>query len=163
MSDNQLCPCGSKELYQNCCYPLHNQARHASSPEELMRSRYSAFVKKQFDYIISTQDEGFHPGVTAEQLATPPLPNWLALNVIDSTQNAHSGTVTFKAWYSLSNQLDAIFEKSNFILKDGQWFYTDGEHFNVTLPNRNDPCFCNSGLKFKKCCSRTIEANRSCS
>ncbi|RLV60608.1 hypothetical protein D5018_05770 [Parashewanella curva] len=160
MSDTPLCPCGFQEPYQDCCYALHNQTRYANSPEELMRSRYSAFVKRNFEYIIATQDEAFHPGITAEQLATPPLPYWLALNVIESTQNAHSGTVTFKAWYCLSNQLDAIFEKSNFILKDGRWFYTDGEHFKVTLPTRNDTCFCGSGLKFKKCCSKVVESFR---
>jgi hypothetical protein len=27
----------------------------------------------------------------------------------------------------------------------------------VSLPGRNDPCPCGAGVKFKKCCLRTVE------
>ncbi len=48
------CPCGSGSTYENCCQPLINGARQAETAEQLMRSRYSAYVKVETDYILET-------------------------------------------------------------------------------------------------------------
>lgn len=149
---NGQCPCGTQSSYSDCCQPLHLKKSAASSVEQLMRSRYCAFVQHEFQYLLDTHAPEFRDGLTVEQLSQPPLPQWIALDVITSSQRQQSGTVTFKAWFHLDKKLDAIYEKSNFILRQGLWFYTDGEHLNIQLPSRNDACICSSGKKFKKCC-----------
>ncbi len=152
MTISELCPCGSNKNYQHCCYRFHSKELFASTPEELMRSRYSAFVLKEFQYLMDTHADEYTDSRSIEELSKPPLPNWLALDVIDSTQKQNTGTVTFIAWYKLEGKLDAIHEKSNFVKTKDHWFYTDGEHLTVRIPKRNDLCVCHSGKKFKKCC-----------
>ena len=51
-----LCPCGSENKYENCCQPIHNELVIAQFPAELMRARYSAFVKKNIHFLVSSLD-----------------------------------------------------------------------------------------------------------
>ncbi|MBM7070700.1 YchJ family protein [Shewanella sp. 202IG2-18] len=152
MTKPTLCPCGSANKYQNCCQPLHLKKAVAQTPEQLMRSRYTAFVLKEFQYLMDTHAEDFWQARSVEELSKPPHPEWIGLNVINSSESQNTGTVTFIAWYKADGQLDAIHEQSNFQKIDGLWYYTDGEHLKVPSPKRNDSCICNSGKKFKKCC-----------
>jgi SEC-C motif domain protein len=46
-----LCPCGSQKQYSECCGPVIKGERKASTAEELMRSRYSAYVMHEIDHI----------------------------------------------------------------------------------------------------------------
>lgn len=148
----KLCPCCSSLPYAQCCEPLHMQQQQANSPLALMRSRYSAFVLALFDYLIDTHDANHRHDLTAADLAKPPHPHWLGLDIISHSSQGEKGQVTFKAWYRLDGQIDAIFECSDFILRDGRWYYTQGQQFDTALPGRNDPCICHSGKKFKQCC-----------
>ena len=43
--DRRAVPVGSGSAYETCCGPLHVGARQAETPEELMRSRYSAYAR----------------------------------------------------------------------------------------------------------------------
>ena len=58
-----LCPCGSALEYSSCCQPYLAGAQLAPDPSQLMRSRYSAFVMKDADYLIKT----WHPSCQAQQ------------------------------------------------------------------------------------------------
>ena len=49
-----LCPCQSGRGYTECCAPFHASEATASTAEELMRSRYSAYVLQEIDYILDT-------------------------------------------------------------------------------------------------------------
>ncbi|WP_299495979.1 YchJ family protein [uncultured Shewanella sp.] len=149
---SSLCPCGSMQPYGQCCYLSHQDHTQASSPEKLMRSRYSAFAIKKFDYIIATQHPDYQNGLTVEQLANDPQPQWLGLEVLNSEQRSKEGIVIFKAWFKQNKQLDVIYERSNFILQNKLWYYTDGEQQQCALPKRNQSCICHSGKKFKQCC-----------
>jgi SEC-C motif-containing protein len=43
-------------------------------------------------------------------------------------------------------------EKSRFVRKDGRWVYVDGEpQVSRAKVERNAPCPCGSGKKFKQC------------
>ena len=49
--------------------------------------------------------------------------------------------------------------KHAMVKEHGQWKYIDGELFEaepvpLKMPGRNEPCFCGSGKKFKKCCGK---------
>ena len=55
-SDQQPCPCGGGS-YGRCCAPMHRGERQAPTAEQLMRSRYSAFVRGEVDYLLATHSE----------------------------------------------------------------------------------------------------------
>lgn len=170
----QSCPCGSSKRYQDCCNPLHIHVDSgqvvARTPEQLMRSRYCAFVLKNFDYILKTHHPEYLNGLTLASLNTGPHPHWLGLEVLSSSEiPAHNsqaanqaiaeprhGTVTFKAWYKLEGEIDAIYECSEFIYQTGRWYYSQGQQMTAKLPGRNDPCVCHSGKKFKQCCLKSL-------
>ena len=48
-----ICPCGSGNLLDACCGHYH-AGTVAPSAETLMRSRYSAYVLGQVDYLVAT-------------------------------------------------------------------------------------------------------------
>jgi len=154
-----LCPCGNTKddtplTYAHCCEPFHRGLALPSTPEALMRSRYSAFVLKEYEYLIATHHSDYLDGITAQSLAQGGEPNWLSLNILSAKSSGHSGEVCFQAWYRDEAEIDAIHECSQFKSVDGRWFYTQGEQKVAVLPKRNEPCVCNSGKKFKQCCMR---------
>lgn len=166
----EKCPCGSQQTYTVCCQPLHlavqikqpvsdrvDTSIIAQTPEQLMRSRYSAFVMKNFNYILCTHHQAYLNGLNLAQLSAGPHPQWLGLDVIEaspvSTRDTQ-GFVTFKAWYVLDGELDAIYERSEFLRENGQWYYTRGQQMTAKMPGRNDACICHSGKKFKQCCAK---------
>lgn len=159
MISSKLCPCGSQQDYSKCCQPYHLGISLAPTAESLMRSRYCAFVKQEFAYLIATHHSDHLQGLTLTLLQQASQPHWLGLSVLASSQNADNtqGSVTFKAWYKEEAAIDAIYENSEFIFEDRQWFYTKGEQFSTKLPERNAPCICHSGKKFKQCCLKLVK------
>ncbi len=110
--------------------------------EELMRSRYDAFVREDWEYLAKTS---IHQ--TFEELSSTMPISWLKLDVI----NAHDNIVEFKAYYREDGIIHLLHEKSKFILQDEVWKYLDGELLNTKI-QRNESCPCGSGKKFKRCC-----------
>ncbi len=51
-----LCPCGSLQKYSDCCEPIIKQVVKASSPEALMRSRYTAYAKHEISWLKQSLD-----------------------------------------------------------------------------------------------------------
>jgi len=49
-----LCPCQSSLSYEDCCGRFHSGNMFPETSEQLMRSRYSAFVLKKIPYIVQT-------------------------------------------------------------------------------------------------------------
>jgi len=113
------------------------------TPKELMISRYEAFVKKDWDYLARTSTSQ-----SKEELAMMPELEWLKLDVLD----AYDAVVEFKAYYREHGKIGVLHEKSHFIQENGTWKYKDGELFNTKI-ERNEPCPCGSGKKYKKCCA----------
>ena len=143
-----LCPCQSGNSYSECCQPLHAGAP-ASSPEALMRSRFSAFALGNADYV----KKSWHRSTRPATLSLDEGERWVGLSVIDATQNGDQGSVHFKAISRDSEGFSVLEETSRFVQENGHWFYVDGIPQVFPLkPGRNDPCPCGSGNKFKKCC-----------
>ena len=113
------------------------------TPEKLMRSRYEAFVQRDWNYLEKTS-----LNQKVEELQDAPPLEWLKLDVL----NAHDNTVEFKAYYKLQDTIEVLHEKSTFIQVDGEWKYKDGVLFPTKI-QRNEICPCGSGKKFKKCCT----------
>ena len=115
-----------------------------------MRSRYSAYVTANIDYLIQTTAAASQDESDAEAMKKwAEQANWIRLEII----NASEHQVEFKAFYILGNKLEAVHETSDFIKEESNWVYLDGDaHMHVYDIGRNDLCPCESGQKFKKCC-----------
>jgi SEC-C motif-containing protein len=148
------CPCGSKIEYEACCGALHSGERAAQSPLELMKSRYSAYVKGNGRYLVDTTvAENRYEADVALIEEHAAHTEWLGLEIIDSAEHGESGMVEFKAFYRESGKIAVLHEKSRFVKIDGKWLYADGTLFETKI-GRNDPCPCGSGKKYKKCCAQ---------
>lgn len=121
------CPCGNPAGYSACCGPLH-AGTAATTAEQLMRSRYSAYVLKREDYLLASWHPDTRPA-TLRLAAQRPPPTWLGLDV---RSQQHVGddhaTVEFVARYRLGGgRAQRQHETSRFVQVDGRWFYLDGE------------------------------------
>tara|TARA_A100001391_G_C5082106_1_gene280207 strand:- start:141 stop:617 length:477 start_codon:yes stop_codon:yes gene_type:complete len=146
---SDACPCGADLPYENCCAPLH-RGEPAATPEALMRSRYSAFVRNDTTYVA----ESWHPDTRPTGLMLDDGDHWLELKVLDSDADGDRGRVHFRALRRNGKGFSVLEENSRFLREGGHWFYLDGDSKVSNLkPGRNDPCPCGSGKKFKKCCA----------
>jgi len=46
-----ICPCNASRSYSECCGLIHKSIFNAKTAEQLMRSRYSAFVLDNMNYL----------------------------------------------------------------------------------------------------------------
>lgn len=102
MVKENLCPCCSGETYERCCARFHRGERPEKA-EQLMRSRYSAYVLNLPDYIVETT----HPA--SEQYSENHFDwkrsishfskstNFNQLEVLDVKERGVMATVTFTA------------------------------------------------------------------
>lgn len=125
MSDT--CPCGSGRTYAGCCGPLHGGTAHAATAEALMRSRYSAFVRADADYLLAS----WHPDTRPAHidLDDAARTRWLGLEVKghDVVDDDHA-TVEFVArWKVGGAPAVRLHETSRFVREGGRWYYVDGD------------------------------------
>ncbi|KTD07039.1 YchJ family protein [Legionella jamestowniensis] len=154
------CPCGSTKDYLLCCGRYINGAATPTTPEALMRSRYTAYSQANIDYIQKTMLGGPLAGfdaVDAKNWAA--RITWLGLKIIKAYQdesNPNKGYVEFIARFRENNQPQVLHELSQFESVNGLWFYTAGlKPEKLTLKSkvsRNTLCPCGSQKKFKNCC-----------
>ena len=154
-----LCPCGSQKTYELCCELFIEKKQIPQTPEQLMRSRYTAYSLAKIDYIKSTMRGkpliGFNES-EAKKWASEVT--WTGLKIIQSyVETPKKGFVEFLATFMEDKQLDTIHELSEFHQENNVWFYVDGQNKQAPLKNkkqkimRNSPCPCGSGKKFKNC------------
>ena len=117
------CPCGGAS-YSSCC-GTHHTGVPAPDAISLMRSRYSAFVLKLEDYLLST----WHPDTRPASLdLSADHTKWLGLEVKKHvSESADHATVEFVARYKIAGRAHRLHEVSRFVKEAGQWFYVDGE------------------------------------
>jgi len=122
-----------------------------------MRSRYSAYVLDEFEYLA----DSWHSSTRPKNLA----PNetglvWQGLEIVatDTGQPGDEhGEVEFIARLSIDGKPAQIHERSRFVREDGKWRYLDGNilkgaPLRTEKTGRNSPCPCGSGKKYKRCC-----------
>ena|SRR6218665_3124615 len=124
------CHCGRPGTYEHCCGRWHQafsagQGLLAPDAEALMRSRYSAYVRDQLDYLRAS----WHPSTRpAELQPNEPGLRWLGLEVKKHVrQDAGHAWVEFVARSKLGGRAQRLHEISRFVLEDGAWLYLDGE------------------------------------
>jgi SEC-C motif domain protein len=165
MTKTKNCPCGSNKAFAECCEPLLKGDRLATNPEELMRSRYTAYVVKKVKYIFDTSLPELRK--TLDENATKDWSErsaWEKLEIVSTDKGGaedKEGTVEFKAHFTIDKAARLHHERATFKKYRGRWYYADGEMV-IQKPfvreepkvGRNDPCPCGSGKKYKKCCGK---------
>ena len=124
-SPDQPCPCGSQLLFKDCCQQLLQHDRHAATAESLMRSRYTAFVLEDEDYLRYS----WHPDYCPQDIHINDDCNWLGLKIKSTEAGGESdnrGRVHFVARYKRDGRATRIEENSRFERYQGRWVYLDG-------------------------------------
>jgi len=119
------CPCG-KGRYEICCGRFHEDKEQAGNAEDLMRSRYSAFVLKNESYLLNT----WHPSTRPQEpLFNEDKTQWMGLTVKHFRQASDhlTATVEFVAIYKINGKAHRLQEISSFVCEDKKWLYVDGQ------------------------------------
>ena len=123
----QSCFCGSGISFNQCCQPIIEGTQRALTAEALMRSRYSAYVIHNVDYLVATTHSSERANYSKEEITFWATQNqWQRLEIISVTPT----TVRFKAFFiDAENQSQIHHEHSRFVFENGVWFYVDGDYF----------------------------------
>ena len=128
----QRCPCGGGP-YRQCCGPLHRGEQQASTVEQLMRSRYSAYALDQFDYLLATHPSEQDPAERRRELAAAARTvRWQGLTITACSGGGPEdleGTVSFEARYRAGGRSGVMRECSRFGRAgnslSGGWLYLE--------------------------------------
>jgi len=159
------CPCTSGKQYAECCEPIISQQQAAATAEQLMRSRYSAYVLGHVDWIIESQspDGRAHVDHNATKEWSERA-EWHRMEVLEVQQGGEDdteGLVDFKAYYTINGEDIEHHEIASFRKEDDVWYFVDGVEVKPRPFRRldkkvgpNEKCPCGSEKKFKKCCGK---------
>lgn len=119
------CPCGSGRSVVECCRPILEGAP-AATALALMRSRYTAYVRGDDAYLLSS----WHPRTRPSRIDFPEGQKWLGLK-IKRTERGDTGdsdgVVEFVARFKIAGKGHRLHEASRFEKTAGGWKYVDGE------------------------------------
>jgi SEC-C motif-containing protein len=121
------CPCGAKNQFSVCCEPYIRAEHFPTTAEQLMRSRYSAYVVGAIDYLVATthpSTRGNHKRKDIENWSK--MTKWLGLEIVQATDTMVEFKANFEGEY---NTIETHHEKSTFLCDGGKWFYVDGIFF----------------------------------
>ena len=121
-----LCPCASGKPFIDCCKSLLDQSREAATAEALMRSRYTAFVLKDEDYLRHS----WHPDTCPADIHLSDSTRWLGLSIIKTVAGGvsdSSGEVEFVARSKNNGKAHRLHENSRFCRFENRWVYLDGK------------------------------------
>ncbi len=156
------CFCGFNKSFSVCCEPIIQGKIKAQTAEQLMRSRYSAYVVVEPKYLMQTTHASLLKTQNEADIKAWAEENkWHKLEII-SAKNGQAddttGEVEFKAYFVDYQGITQVHhEKSSFVKAGEKWFYQSGiiDPKNILqTQNRNDFCACGSGKKYKKCCGK---------
>lgn len=158
----EQCPCNSGAAYAECCEPLIRGMELAATAKKLMRSRYSAYVKAEIDYLYETTHPDHRKGYDHEGTRQwAENSQWDGLEIVSSRggEGDTLGEVEFIATYRDGETTHSHHELGKFRKLDGRWLFVDGRMVGQkpivsTKVGRNEPCPCGSGTKYKKCCGK---------
>ncbi|WP_371185352.1 YchJ family protein [Thalassotalea maritima] len=157
---NNLCPCGSNRPFSECCSPIIDGLLKPNHSEALMRSRYTAYVLGNAQYVADTYASSKQADNSVDDISDwMKQTKWLKLEVIATEEDNHATQqyVEFKAYYLHQSELCVMHEKSRFVIESEHWRYIDGdiiEHNVIKKIGRNEDCPCLSGKKLKRCCGK---------
>jgi len=115
------CPCNPTKKYSNCCQKAHHNINSVTSAEVLMRSRYSAFVLANIEYLQKSHHSSTRPSKQEKREIEKwtKSVNWLKLEILNSSLDI----VEFKAFFIENGSVSVIHENSKFCKESGHWVY----------------------------------------
>ncbi len=126
-----ICPCGSSKAFAQCCGRFLGGAQQARTPEQLMRSRYTAYALGGCgDYLLRTWFPATARGLTALDLSQRSV-DWCGLEVLARSQQGDNGEVEFRAHFRAldadpQSAPEVMHERSTFKRLRGRWYYVGG-------------------------------------
>lgn len=182
MPSDHNCFCGSSLSFELCCQPFIKQEKQPQTPEQLMRSRFSAYAHEDHQYVVDTYAQAKRAKLDIQEIKDSSADcHWFALvihhsdSVTTSTAIDSNYFVEFSAFYIVNDTLCEMREQSSFLLENNQWRYVDGEiikHDELTKLSRKQICPCNDyptawtvspstkaalnkkAKKYKQCCGK---------
>jgi len=182
MPSHHNCFCGSSLSFEQCCQPIIKKETQAKTPEQLMRSRFSAYAHGDHQYIVDTYSQEKRANLDIVDIKdSSDGCYWFALVIHHSDDIYTSDAVNskyfveFSAFYIINDTLCEMREKSSFVLEEGQWRYVEGDifkHNELNKLSRNQTCPCNDyptawtvsaskksalakkAKKYKQCCGK---------
>ena len=123
-----MCPCGSLKQYADCCEPYITSRALPKTPEQLMRSRYTAYTQADIDYIKKTMRGTASLDFNKDRVRQwAEDAEWLGLMIVEnSAVKNKKGFVEFIASYQLNQKKCEIHERSEFHFINHRWYYVDG-------------------------------------
>ena len=128
------CPCGRRDAagqalpYAQCCGRYVDDFDDTPAPdaEALMRSRYTAFVREQADYLLATWQTSKRPSRVSFDVGV----KWLGLEVRDHKviDDCHAEVEFVARLRESSGRAVRLHERSRFVREEGRWYYVDGDH-----------------------------------
>lgn len=128
MSENnaqQSCPCGKGKTLALCCGRYLSGQQLPRTPEQLMRSRYTAYaLGGHGQYLLDTWFPATARGLDAADLSIVTV-KWQKLEVISKSQRGDEGHVEFKAYFTEGSDgaPQVMHEHSEFRRVAGRWYY----------------------------------------
>lgn len=125
-NEREACPCGGL-AFADCCGRYLENGDIPPTAEALMRSRYTAFVRRDAPYLLDTWAARTRPST----LDFADAPQWLGLLVKAHVQHDDThAEVEFVARYKVGGRAHRLHERSRFERSDdGRWRYIDGDLF----------------------------------
>jgi len=132
MLSNQQCFCGADQSFSSCCQPFINRETNQKTnlltfpetPEQLMRSRFSAYVTGNSQYIYDTYAKSSQASQSVKEIDEwSKACTWIALEIHStSPDNTDSKVLTeqfveFSAFYISDDTLCELRENSRFVLE----------------------------------------------
>lgn len=130
---NSPCPCGSPLKYKRCCKVFHDNIKNPLNALELMKSRFSAYAFKQYNYIIKTthkENQDYSENVLEwkkEIEIFSSNTDFDKLEILEFIEGEIESFVTFRATLFQNKNDVSFIEKSRFKKENNIWLYVDGE------------------------------------
>jgi SEC-C motif-containing protein len=153
------CPCGSELPYGECCEPVIKGEKPAETAEQLMRSRYSAYVKKEIDYLATSlhpdHRKDFDPKNTRDWAESA---EWHKLEIISTKDGGPDDLEGEVEFIATSEERQVKHQAAGFTKEEKGIFWTARPQPRNSMRStpktgRNDPCSCRQE-KYKCCGNR---------
>lgn len=125
LMESKKCFCDTGLLFIDCCGLYLQDAQKAPTALALMRSRYSAYVTHNADYLLEMTYVSERKYYSKEEILKWATSNkWQKLEILSFTET----TVEFKAYFlDASQKPQEHYEYSTFKFENEAWFYVDGK------------------------------------
>ena len=124
-----ICPCNASRSYSECCGLIHKSIFNAKTAEQLMRSRYSAFVLDNMNYLKLSHSNSTLKTFDFKSVSKwTKNVKWIKLEILaieNGCENDVKGYVEFKAFFLEKGIIDFIHGHSRFVKENDHWVYLD--------------------------------------